>query len=456
MSDRNPISVVEAGTSGASKLAEGPAVRSRLGLAICFYLFTRVVVVAAAIFAPQHRDRPQFSWWPANPLIRWDAGHYWGILVNGYPREIKDTTAFFPLYPLTAWPVWKTIQALDRWTTGHDYAGAPDLPRNAFASELALVITSHAMALAALIVFYRWCAKLAGDAAALRASVLLSAFPTAMYFSVGYAEGLFVLCVALALWSVLEKRPWLACLACAAATATRPTGIVLSAVILLMILGDEIARCNAARNGEKSGTRIGRALRSLRSVSLRVWARLYVMGCVSIAGLALHTWYLGHFYGRYDAYFESQKGWAPASNEERTWSRALTLQPVLEPAFKPIKYAVRGQFDRLADARSWNLLVNFIMVTLAVCAIFKPAPVPRMAFLLTILVFLLAYQDDPFSGGRLLGIARYHLIGLPVFLWVATRSPLRNSQGTIVILAAAMLLLQCFYARGYVDWILVS
>lgn len=417
--------------------------RSRLGLAISVFLLTRVVVVAVALFAPQHRDRPQFSWWPANPLIRWDAGHYWGILVNGYPPKINDTTAFFPLYPLTAWPIWKTIQTIDRWTTGHDYAGARDLPRNAFASELALVLDSHFLALAAMIVFYRWCAKLAGDAAALRACALLSAFPTSMYFSVGYAEGLFVLCVALALWWVSADRPWLACLACAAATATRPTGIVLAAVILLMILGNEMSRG-------------GVALRALYSMPARSWARLYVMGCVSIGGLALHTWYLGHFYGRYDAYFESQKGWAPAENEERTWSRALTLQPVLEPACKPIKYAVRGQFDKLADARSWNLLVNLIMVVLAVCGLKKPGVIPRAAYLLTILVFLLAYQDDPFSGGRLLGIARYHLIGLPVFLWVATTRWLERSRASLLILAAAMLLLQCFYIAGYVDWILVS
>lgn len=456
MSANKPNTTLPAGNPGNSTMEAEPAARSRLGLAVGFYLLTRIIVVAAAILAPQHRDRPQFSWWPANPLIRWDAGHYWGILVNGYPLEINDTTAFFPLYPLTAWPVWKSIQALDRWTTGHDYSGPPDSPRNAFASELALVITSHGMALAALIVFYRWCAKLAGDAAALRASALLSAFPTAMYFSVGYAEGLFVLCVAFALWWVLTNRPWLACLACAAATATRPTGIVLSAVILLMILGQEISRYFAAADSAKDRSRIGRAMRGLRSVPIRRWARLYVLGCLSISGLALHTWYLGHHYGRYDAYFESQKRWAPPPNEERTWSRALTLQPVLEPAFKPIKYAIRGQFDKLADARTWNLLTNLIMVVLAVCALRRPGAIPRAAFLLTILVFLLAYQDDPFSGGRLLGIARYHLIGLPVFLWVATRSWLRQSRVRIVCLCAAMLLLQCFYVRGYVDWILVS
>src|SRR5262245_29207469 len=191
-----------------------PSGRSHFSIAISFFVFTRIVVMLVAFKAPQHRDRPQFPWWPENPLIRWDAGHYWGILVQGYPPKINDTAAFFPLYPLTIWPVWKTFVAIDRLATGHEYAGEPGWSRNAIASEWSMVIVSHAAALAALIVFYRWCAKLSGHGAALRACILLSAFPTAMYFSTGYAESVFVLCVALALWWVSVKRPVLAGLAC--------------------------------------------------------------------------------------------------------------------------------------------------------------------------------------------------------------------------------------------------
>lgn len=407
------------------------ASRSRLSLAIAFFVFTRIVVVTVAFLAPLHREGK--PWWPENPLIRWDAGHYWGILVQGYPPTINDTTAFFPLYPLTVWPLWKSIVAMDRMATGHDYAGEPGLPRNAIASEWSMVIVSHAAALLALIVFYRWCAKLAGHDAALRACVLLSAFPTAMYFSTGYAESVFVLCIALALWWVSTRRPLLACLACAAATATRPTGIILSAVVLLMLL-----------------------LQASEQGWLKRIVRLVPLGILSISGLLLHTFYLKQHYGRADAYFAAQAGWPHAEPVESPLLQLLTLQPVLEPAIKPFKYAFRGQFRLLADGRTWNILINLVMVVLAIAGLRRPGVVPRAAFLLTLLTFLLAYQDDPFSGGRLLGIARYHLISLPVFLWLATTRRLERSPLVVVLLAEAMLLLQCCYMMGYVDWILVS
>ncbi|MBI5864838.1 MAG: glycosyltransferase family 39 protein [Planctomycetes bacterium] len=394
---------------------------------------TRVMVIVVALLAPQHRDRPQFDWWPENPLIRWDAGHYWGILTQGYPEQIKDTTAFFPLYPMLAWPVWKAIMFLDTLTTGYAYAGKLGLPRNAFSSELALVITSHAAAIAALVVFYRWCAEIAGRRAAFVAGLLLSAFPTAMYFSTGYAESVFVLCVALALRFVQKRRAWAACIACAAATATRPTGIVLAAVVLLMLLMQDADRP------------WGRRL-----------LRLIPLGVVSIGGMLGHIAFLKVYYGRADAYFVAQRGWPHSQPDANSWVRAVTFQPVLEPAWKPFKYAFRGEFGRLTDARNWNYLINVLMVGLSVVGFCRPGRVPRFAFLLSILVFLLAWQDDPIDGGRLLGIARYHLIGLPVLLWLADRPLFGRTWLAPALLIAASLVLQCFYISGYVDWILVS
>lgn len=401
-------------------------VRRAVPIVIGIFVLTRVMAVIVAYAAPQHRDRPQFDWWSDNPLMRWDAGHYLTILTRGYSKTINDTTAFFPLYPIVARPVWWALE----WMRGERRSGAGAGIENA---EWALVIVSHAASLGAVLIFFSWCRSLAGDAGAVRAAALLCAFPTAMYFSVGYADGLFLLCVALMLWFVHRDRVWLAALACAAATAARPTGIVASGVLMLL----------AWPRDESTGRRGG----------FVGWAAI---GVVSISGLLAHATYLWTYYGRPDAYFAAQKTWEIANSSERSWFKLLTLQPVLEPAVKPIKYALRGEWGKLADGRNWNRLINVLMLSVAVVGLRRPGPIPRPALLLTILVFLMAYLDDPFTGGRMLGIARYHLIGLPCFLWLALRPCWERWRATFGALVAVLLVLQCVYMAGYVDWILVS
>lgn len=418
-----------------------------LAATLAFYLLTRIIVLTAAYTAPQDRSpsRP-FNWWPDNPLVRWDSGHYLAIMESGYPAQLlepdptlsNDRIAFFPLYPLLVRPA---AAVVDWWNRA-----APGSPEAHAGHHFAMVAISHVFGLMAVLLFFGWSFRIAvarGEIdrtaawTAARATMLLAAFPTAMYFSTGYSEAVFITCIAGALWLQAADRPWAAALACAFSTATRPTGVVLALVLGLNNLG------------------AARASGALRRKPASTLARIGTLGLVSIAGLLAYQAYLYSHYGRSDAFSVAQRNWEIPDSNRRTLSNLLLLQPVLEPATKPFKYAARGQFAKLAEAETWNALVNVAVLAVAMYGLFRPHGIPRPAFLIPIVSFLMGYLADPYTGARLLGIARYQLAALPCFLLLAQ---LRGISRAIWwgALLAALLVLQVIYIRGYVNWMLVS
>lgn len=433
----------------------GRATLRALALAIGWYLITRAVVLIAALTAPQDRSptRP-YNWWPQNPLIRWDAGHYLVILRAGYPPLIvegpdrlrSDTIAFFPLYPLIARPVaWFMARVAPPLRPTDD----PD-----WYDQLALVLVSHAFGLAAVTLFIRWGQALtrAADGAALRGSLMLCAFPTAIYFSVGYSESVFLTLIAAALLLQCTGRPWGAALCCGLATATRPTGVVLALVLALMNLRPLLTRL-AGKTRTPDATPAVEA--RPRHGAVRVLIRSGVCGVLSISGLLAYQAFLWRHTGRPDALAVVQSNWERHDAERHTLRNLLALQPVLEPAIKPFKYAIRGQLAKLAEPESWNSLVNIAMLGLAVYGLVRPGPIPRETFLFPIVQFLMGYLADPYSGDRLIGIARYQLAALPCFLLLGSFAWTRR-PGPYAGLLLAALVLQVFYIRGYVNWVLVS
>lgn len=412
------------------------AIRRGVWITIATYVLTRCIVIGVALLAPQHRTgRPDATWWPGNPLIRWDSGHYLSIMTEGYlparaDGSIYDRTAFFPLYSLICWPVWQALAALNH------LAGGGPIPPDATGSwtaQLALVIVSHVAGLAAVLVFWDWCRRTTGESAmATRAAIVLCTFPAAFYFSTGYSESVFVLFIALSLWCMQLDRPVLAALACAAATATRPTGIVLAAVLCLVNWLRLAPRPVARRFGTAAA-----------------------LGVLSVGGLIAHELYLWQFYGRPDAYFVAQAAWHTDKLPKDAALKAATFQPVLEPALKPLKSALRGEWGELLDGRNWNRLLNVLILAVACLGLARPGPIARPWLLLTVLVFVMAWLPDPYAGGRMLGITRYHLIGLPTVLWLAScRWTERHVPFSLLV--GALVALQVIYTAGYVNWIMVS
>ena len=383
--------------------------RYGIGLAAAGFLCTRAIILVVALLAPQDRTRPDAPWWSPVPLVRWDSGHYGGIMMNGYPPEITDTVAFFPGYSLFARPF-----AL------------------VFSADVALIVASHVAALIGILFFYDWARRCTDARTAFWAVTLLSCYPPAMFFSAGYADAFFVACVAVALWLLNRRQLLLAACASAVATATRPTGVALAAVVLI-----------AAIIQARQGTWPRRLVR---------WA---AVGLLSISGLLLHELNLWHRYGRPDAYFAAQTYWAP-QHVRNPWHRILALTPVIQPSLLPVKVTLRGQFGELLHARTWNQLFNLLIVILGVVGLCRPGRIPRVAFLLPIFIFLLAYLPDPAAGGRLVGIARYQLAALACFLLIARRLVRPRWWPVLPGVLAAGLFLQFCYVRGFCNWELVG
>lgn len=379
--------------------------------ALLIYVISRVITMTAALLAPLHTtNREPGLFWVDPPTIRWDAGHYRYILMSGYPAEPSDTTAFFPAYPLLTWPLAKLT-------------GQPDL---------SLVVVSHVCGAIAIVLFYLWARRRTDANLALRGTALLCSYPPAMYFSTGYSEGVFLMCVAAVLYFLDRGWFWLAALACALSTATRPTGIVIAAVVALYVL------------------------QFCKSTSLvRRFAFTAMIGVVSVAGLIAHEAYLWHHYGRADAYFAAQESWKPKERPDY-WRRVVTLKPVLQPAFEPIKSVARADFQALADPTTWNQFWNVSMLVIAICGMVRPGNIPRVVFLIPILMFLMGYLADPAGGARLVGIARYQLAAMPCFLWLAGVPWLRRGLIGISLLCAGLVLLQVRYVQLFCDWVLVS
>lgn len=375
-------------------------------LALGGFILTRAVVLLAAWTAPQDRAQPGPDWWSDWPLLRWDSGHYLGILREGYPATINDTVAFFPAYPLTAAAV-------------RDLTGISD--------EDALVFSANAAALLAAALVFAWARRAAGDAAAVRSVWLLAAYPASLFFSVGYTEGLFLLCTIASLLAM--QRGWapLALLAAAVASATRPPGAIVSLVVVLWLWQRDNWRCRPA-----------------------TLARLCASALISVSGLLAHQGYLAAHYGRTDAFAAAQQTWR-ARTVKKPLRDALTLRPVLSAAWRPVNYVLSGRWDRLAAHRTWDSFLNVLLLSIACAGLWRPGPFPRVVYLLAILTFLMAWLPDPAGGARLYGISRYQLIAIPCFVRLAQWSAFR-SVPCLAAWLALWLTLQTVWMRGFVDW----
>lgn len=388
-------------TPGASP----PAKWRPLFLAGGIYALTRIVVVAVAWLAPQHRDRSGPDWWSEIPLLRWDSGHYYGILTVGYPDQINDTTAFFPGYPLVAWPLSRFV-----------------------GPQWALVVTANLFGFLAALLLFAWTRRHWGERAGWMTVALWACYPPALFLSVGYADSLLACCVAGVLL-LLSKRHFVAAAVLSGfAAAVRPPGIALAVITVFAAL---------ARTDGRS-----------RSVQ---WARALILGAISSWGLAAHEGYLWQKYGRWDAYFAAQHSWKPRDNVRDAVWKAAFLRPVIVPGLRPVEVVLRGQWPKLVQHGTWDAFFNLVLLGVGIAGLIRPGGRPRAVFLLPILALVIAWLPDPVTGARLYGISRYQLIALPCFALIG--SWLSKRGATIFgVLLVALLALQCVFMAGFVDW----
>lgn len=318
------------------------------------------------------------------PLFAWDSLRYLEILNNGYPldRQHLYEIAFFPLYPLCAYP-------LSRWIGG----------------PAALLVVSNLASLVGYSLFYLWCERRAGARTALFASLAAICYPPAFFASCAYTEGLFVLFIAAVLLLLELRRIPEAAIVAGLASALRPPAVTLGILVALTSL--------TATGSDAIASLLKRLVLVTPAIAL-----------VGLSGAIAYETYLAVRFDDPLIYFTSQKRWDIVSAPQDTSAgaavskdRSVDIMPG-----KP-KEVLRQSFMRLFDKAisigGWNRIWMVLMVALTLIAMWRPGPVPVATFLVPIGIFLLTYL--PGHGARAFSVGRFMVGALPTFLWLGSR-----------------------------------
>ena len=183
-------------------------------LAVALRVITALAAYAANVTLPLARPE-QFSvladthhFWDA--FARNDSGWYFGIASRGYQwvEGGRGNLAFFPAYPLLM------------GVLGRAFGGTQaDL-------YFAGIAVSWLASIAAIGVVYAVARLDLSGEQAWHAALLTFVFPFAFFFGVVYAEGLFLLGLATAIYGLRTRRWWLGAAAGALMTATRVNGVM--------------------------------------------------------------------------------------------------------------------------------------------------------------------------------------------------------------------------------------
>ena len=358
-----------------------------------------------------HRCFDQFQ-----PLMNWDAGHYAGVIEHGYqyrPSLPTDTQpqqyniAFFPLYPLLAAPLASVL-----------------------GGRAALVLFANLAGLAAALALYIYvCRHVAADAA-LPAVAIVFGWPTACFYSFGYAESLNLLLTVLVLHLAAVRRWWPAAVACGLATATRPTGLTLAPVLVLAWWFG---------NGHEPR----RKLRLLPFYTL-----------VAVAGVLAYAAYLTGRFGSPLVFFENFRSWIPGLTADE-WPQFLRLEHVFN-GFKYFGRAVR-EFPvwlvHLTNPVTWNIPLVLVILALSLVGRWRAPAHMRPLLWLAPLIFLQRYLACGWNTWGLESMARYVMLATPALVVLALLAA-RWRPGSRAALVTTILLLQAMWAFrfGGRDW----
>lgn len=337
------------------------------------------------------RDLEHFaSGWP---LVAYDSLRYHRVLTGGYPEEPASNISFFPLYPLVCWPL---AQAMPPFA--------------------AMLLVSNAAAIAGTALFFLLARRFLDPRAAWLATLLLLAYPPSMFLSAAYTEGVALLLFAAGLLLAWSDRYAGSALCGGLAAAVRPPGIVLAPVILWRYWRE----------------------RGRRTPMPRAGAAVVLLGTLAVSGLLAYEGYLWQRYGRWDVYFNAQDNWSQVDNSlvKVGTMRDNEGRVVETPPLTTFLLA------KLTSLGAWNkaFAIAFLLATLAGAAF--PGPIPRVLFLIPLLIFALGYL--PGNGARADSLARFFVLGLPTFLWLGHR--LRGWPRLTLAGAAAAFAGQLVYA----------
>jgi hypothetical protein len=392
-------------------------------------LASRLMVLAvgylgvALIGYPDKLDPPNrvsaYEW--VNLPVRWDAGWYLGIALNGYDydpnarKTAQQNVAFFPAYPMamravTAWLGGRIVRP-DEPVAGNRVEWQYAMHRRALAAGLLISIGAFGWG---LVYLYRLVRGLGGDeTAAASAVVLACAWPCGLFYSAIYSEGLFFLGVVGA-WYHVRERQWAPAFAWGLITGlSRPNGFLVSAPLALLAVADWRAIWQNAPGARRTA----------------------LLGVAAAAGPGVGVLI-------YSAYLDSLTGHPLAWMEaHQAWGRVAT--------------DVAGLFTERADiianqgfyTYSISQPIELVNATFVVASLLLAVPITRR-FGLAYGVFLILMIAPPLFRGGFLSLGRLTSTLFPLFVYLGWQ--LRGTPLAAVVIAFAGL--QALLAVVFFTW----
>lgn len=366
---------------------------SGLGKALAIAIVFRGLIFALgviSVYTAEGRLNPDNA--TGYPWVAWDGNHYLNLVYQGYAPTIEDRRfpliAFFPMLPLVTRPLTYIMP-------GH----------------AALVLITNLCAIVGFGFLYSWARQLAGSRVAMLAVLIVSTYPGAVFFSAALTEGPFFMLVAMALWMLQRGKYWPAAIVAAVATATRPTGVALALLVPMYYL--------------------------IQNPQLPFAKRLLMfvlLGFVSCLGGLSYQAFIWQRYKAPDAYVQAQRTWEDADHDMVKQEEAEGMK----------RYSLRFFMDRAGRPQAWNRLIALGLVVVSVVGFFHAGPIPRVVFVVPLLIFLMTYL--PNNGLRSSSIIRYETAGVPIFLLVSVWLAQMQKRGVIITVLSIQLLMQCYYA----------
>ncbi|PHJ57877.1 membrane protein [Nostoc linckia z18] len=229
-------------------------------LASRIFIWIAMLLVAPRIPLPADAFVPRFGW---EVFDAWDSIHYRAIATSGY--EFVDdgnqhNLAFFPLFPLSLWVLMKL----------------------GLRFELAGILVNNLAFFAALYCLYFWIKEHYGNSAAQWVSAVVCCYPSSMFTTVIYTEGLYLFLSTAALRAFDDKQYRWTAFWGAMATATRPTGMAL-----------------------------------IPALAIAAWKErrppiAYIATFATTIGILLFSLYCAIDFGHPLAFIQAQRGWRPS------------------------------------------------------------------------------------------------------------------------------------------------
>jgi hypothetical protein len=330
---------------------------------------------------PPRQQLSAGRYWMVNVFSRWDAEWYLGMVKRGYHYEPgpgpHSNTAFFPLYPV--------LMSVVAAPLGHSDASI----------LIAGMLISNVALLAALACLVDLIGRDFDEDVAARSVFYLLIFPSTFFFSAVYTESLFLASVVLAFQCARSQRWWLAGLAGAAATLTRPPGVLIGAALALEYLYQRQFRWREIR------------------------ADVLALALMPLALIA-HFSYLGWRFGNFWIFIQT----------ERDWGRPLVGTPA--------GGSTLGHFS------GSDLFLTILTVGLFAVGWRRLRP---SYLLYSALAFLM-----PLASGKLLGMGRFCAIIFPLYilLGLVGKNPVLDRYWLIISSASAVLFMALFCQWRYV------